>query len=135
MPIEWTQDLATGIEEIDAQHRELYAAIANLHDAMRYGELARAAVVLHFLDRYVRDHFSLEERWMASAKYPRFKEHAELHRAFVADFLLRREQFDASGPRASLVVDLADWLGGWLRDHIRRVDVEMGQFIRAAARR
>lgn len=40
MPIQWTQDLAVGVEEIDAQHRELYANVASLHEAMRAHRLA-----------------------------------------------------------------------------------------------
>lgn len=130
MPMHWTDDLATGDEEIDTHHQQLYATVESLHDAVRYGEMARATVALDFLQRYVTDHFATEERRMAEARYPGLKAHAELHRAFAAEFIRRRQQFLECGPRAAFVIDLSSWLATWLRDHVEGADVEMGHFIR-----
>jgi hemerythrin len=132
MPIEWTTELATGVDEFDAQHRELYANVAALHAAMRANQLYRVMSTLEFLERYVRGHFGTEERWMAEAAYPGLEAHRRLHQEFVVEFRRRQEAFLAEGPIASQVIELSEWLGDWLRDHVRGVDREMGRYIRDA---
>jgi hemerythrin len=129
MPTQWTDHLATGIEEIDAQHRELYASVSQLHDALRYGEFGRAIVTLDFLERYVRDHFAAEEELMRAGKYPRRARHVALHRSFVREFLSRKQRFLTSGPQPSAVIDLADWLESWLRHHVAQVDRQLAEFL------
>lgn len=129
MAIEWTSDLATGVDEIDAQHRELYANVAALHEAMRDGQLYRVMNTLEFLERYVRGHFGTEERWMAETRFPGLPAHRLIHQDFVREFRRRKEAFLAHGPIASQVLDLSEWLGEWLRDHVRGVDRELGQFL------
>jgi len=39
MAIEWTNDLATGVSEIDYQHKELFRRINSLLDACREGKV------------------------------------------------------------------------------------------------
>ena len=133
MPVEWTEDLAVGVEEIDAQHRALYGTVAALHAAMRANRLERVARVLEFLERYAVEHFDTEERHMAVAGYPGLEAHRAAHRDFAAEFLRHREAIGAA-PRASAVLELSDWLGRWLREHVRRVDAEMGRHLRAGGR-
>ncbi len=133
MPV-WTQDLAIGIRDIDEQHRDLFANIAALRDSMRLGSASGAATTLRFLQRYVQDHFSTEERWMTRLEYPRLEEHRTEHRLFAAELDRRLAQFHARGPTASLVLELSDWLGTWLRQHVATVDLEMGRFLRDASR-
>jgi len=129
--IQWTEDLAVGIDEIDAQHRELYEAVSALHGAMRTHHLEKVGSILVFLQRYAVDHFATEERQMEAAYYPGLRNHRSAHRSFVKDFVRHKARFDAHGATPSLVVELSGWLGEWLRDHIRGVDQEMGHYLRA----
>jgi hemerythrin len=133
--IQWTEDLSVGVEEIDAQHRELYATVAALHEAMRANRLERVPEILEFLQRYALEHFALEERHMASARYPHVEEHRAAHRAFVGDFLRHKAACAPGTIRPSAVVELSDWLGRWLREHVRKVDGRMGRHLRAEAPR
>lgn len=133
MPVQWTEDLATGIDRIDAQHRELYAQVAALHEAMRGGQLGRVPAIVAFLQRYALEHFATEEREMAAAAYPDLAEHRRLHQQFVDDFL-RHKALLAAGIAPSAVVALSQWLTDWLRDHVRRVDGAMARFLRGASR-
>jgi hemerythrin len=132
MPIQWTQDLAVGVEEIDRQHRELYANVASLHEAMRAQRLERIPGILEFLQRYALEHFEAEERHMASTGYPHLEAHRAAHRDFVASFLRHREACQGRGVRPSAVVELSDWIGRWLREHVRTVDGQMGRHLRAS---
>jgi len=133
MAIQWTEELATGIAAIDDQHRELYAAVASLHAAMRGGMLGEVPAILEFLERYVTQHFALEEREMTKARYPGLAQHREAHEAFVAEFLRQKAALAAVTP--SNVLELSSWLGAWLRDHVRRIDGEMARFLRPARER
>jgi len=128
---QWTEDLAIGIDAIDAQHRELYAAVDALHTAMRAHRLDKVGPVLAYLQRYVVDHFAAEEREMEAARYPGLRNHRSAHRSFVKAFVERKAQFDEHGATPSLVVDISSWLGEWLRDHVRGVDGEMGRYLRS----
>lgn len=131
MAIQWTDDLAVGIEEIDRQHQELYVMVAALHDAMRMNQLDRVLGVVSFLERYALEHFATEERHMAAQAYPRLPEHRALHESFVSDLQQHKAAIDANGVRPSLVVALSDWVGSWLGHHLRKVDGEMGRFLRS----
>lgn len=134
MPVQWTEDLATGIDQIDAQHRALYRQVAALHEAMRTSRLDQVPAVVEFLQRYALEHFATEEREMAAAAYPGLAEHRRHHQRFVDEFLRQRALLDA-GITPSAVVNLSQWLTDWLRDHLRRVDAEMARHLRAAAGR
>lgn len=130
MPVTWTEDLATGVERIDGQHRELYQRVAALHDAMRAGRLDEVAQLLEYLQRYALEHFASEEREMAAAAYPGLHQHRRLHQGFVTEFL-RHKALLAAGVTASGVVALSQWLGAWLREHVRSVDAELARYLRA----
>lgn len=135
MAIQWTEDLAVGIEEIDTQHRELYSNVAALHEAMREHRLERVPDILEFLQRYALEHFATEERHMAAMGYPHLAEHRAAHREFVAEFLRHKASCAAGGVRPSAVVELSDWIGRWLREHVRKVDGRMGRHLRAGVPR
>jgi hemerythrin len=67
---------------------------------------------------------------MAAAGYPGLVQHKRLHQRFVEDFL--RQKALLQGPiTASAVVALSQWLGEWLRDHVRSVDADMARYLRA----
>jgi hemerythrin len=134
VPVEWTDDLATGIAKIDAQHRDLYRHVAALHGSMRTGRVEQVGETLEFLQRYVLEHFSTEEQEMAATGYPGLAEHRRLHQRFVEDFL-RQKATLASHPTVSAVVELSQWLTGWLGDHVRRVDGDMARHLRQRGRR
>lgn len=130
MPVRWTDDLATGIEAIDAQHRGLYDAVNVLHGIMRSHELAEVHTVLEAIDDYAARHFRLEEREMAAAGFPGLPAHASAHRAFAVE-LGRQRLTLLPAPTPSGVVELSAWLTDWLRDHVRKVDGEMARWLLA----
>jgi hemerythrin len=134
MRIEWTEDLALGVEELDAQHRALYAHVDQLLEAMAAGQSAGAASLLGFLHAYSRQHFRAEERLMREGGYADAEKHAALHRAFASALRERAEAFRARGATTSLSVDLCAWLTDWLREHLRGADAQLGRWLRARRR-
>jgi hemerythrin-like metal-binding protein len=129
MAIQWTEELATGIERIDAQHRDLYAQVAALHEVMRTNQLDRIPAVLDGLRKYALEHFATEEREMAARGFPRLAQHRVLHQNFVDEFLRQRALMSAN-VTLSGVVALSVWLTDWLREHVRKEDGQLAEFIR-----
>ena len=127
--IHWGQELATGIEQIDAQHRQLYETVAQLHTLMRSKALSEVDVVLDALTQYASEHFATEEREMRSSAYPGFDDHRAAHLAFVQEFVRIRGLLEVR-PTVSGVVELSSWLSDWLREHVRGLDAEMARFLR-----
>jgi hemerythrin len=132
LTIEWTPDLATGIELVDDQHRALYRSVAALHDAMKTNHRERVLDVFVYLQRYALEHFTTEEGEMARAGYGGLAGHREAHARFTTDLAAWRDRLDA-GVTLSGVVELSGWLGQWLRNHVRGHDAEMARFLRARA--
>lgn len=135
MALNFPEELKIGVQEVDDQHRSLYAQINRLHDAMRSHQLEQVAETLEFMARYASEHFAAEERLMIEAGYPGFPDHLARHGQFKTDLKRWRERFAREGATASLVVDLSSWFTAWLRDHIRHVDAKMAAFLRTAAKR
>jgi hemerythrin len=131
LSIVWTDDLATGIDEIDEQHRELYLQVAALHEAMKSGAVGQAREIIAYLRRYAVDHFATEEEAMRAVRYPGLEAHRGEHRRFVEEYERHAERIAArASPTA--IVELSSWLSGWLRGHVRGADREMAAFLRTA---
>jgi len=131
MAIDWTPGLSVGVDEIDAQHQELFARVNALLAAMNAGrgrdDLGRT---LSFLGDYVDRHFGLEEAYMRRFNYPGYFAHKRAHDAFVADFKKIRKDLAFVGPRTSLVLEVQQRLGGWLVHHIGGVDRALAAFLK-----
>ena len=134
MPIEWTKDLATGVEAIDEQHKELFRRINLLLDACRRGEGAEHVVsTLAFLTQYVVEHFQSEEDLMRRAAYRGYAEHAAMHREFRKRVESFASDLALTGVTIITVITVNRMIVDWLNDHIRTVDRAMAATIREQA--
>jgi hemerythrin len=133
MSLVWEPHLAIGVAEIDAQHRELFERVNSLLDAMReHRGAAQVKLLLHFLGRYVIDHFDTEERLMREAGYPGHDLHRREHEGFAREFHEVARAFAEGGATPAVVVKLNVWLCDWLRRHVSDSDQAMGRFLAAA---
>lgn len=130
----WTPDLAVGVGEIDRQHQELFLRFEELLRAIE-GGAGKAAVLpmLDFLARYTTEHFAAEAAQMKTHAYPRAVFHNTQHRIFLLDLNLLRADYEKFGETSALALALQQRLLGWLRDHVRTVDLELGRFLAAKA--
>jgi len=115
----WTDDLNTGIDVIDDQHRQIVALINQLYDARQTNNRALVGEVIDGLVEYTISHFAFEESMMEDVSYEFVRPHKKVHELFVrrvADFQTRFKQGE----------DVADELHGllarWLFNHIRHDD-------------
>ena len=135
MRIDWTPDLAVGVDFIDAQHKELFKRTNDLLEACLRGEGVDGVVsTIGYLTTYVVEHFNAEEEIMRRARFPGYAEHAKMHRDFrkaVEDFA--NEIVARGGVGTDTVVKVNRLIVGWLNNHIRKVDREMAVAIRKTA--
>ncbi len=115
----WSEDLNTGIDVIDAQHRQIVGFINQLDDARSKGDRKLVKDVLDGLIDYTVAHFSFEETLMEDVGYAYLRPHQKVHEQFVRRVSDMRDQFE----RGEEVVDaLHSLLHRWLFNHIRHDD-------------
>ncbi|RJP23165.1 MAG: hemerythrin [Deltaproteobacteria bacterium] len=132
---EWTERLAVGVETIDSQHRELFAAINRLLREDGGASTGEIPGVIAFLEDYVINHFGMEEVYMRRLSYPGFPFHKGEHVSFVSDFYDLRDEFDANGATPEIADRMGRFIGDWLVNHIGRVDKALGAFLREKGRK
>jgi hemerythrin len=134
MPLEWSPALSVGIEEIDDQHRELFRRAGRLLEGIRRGDPEEIDELVDYLHRYCVTHFGAEEAAMREARYPAYARHKAEHDHFIADLLQLSEENEEAGG-AFVAVKIDHWLSVWLRDHVSRIDTELGRFLSGARRK
>ncbi|MEO8595943.1 MAG: bacteriohemerythrin [Candidatus Solibacter sp.] len=119
---EWKSEYATEIGSIDAQHQTLFALGRELYAAMSAGQgKAVMSKVLDRLVQYTKVHFAHEERLMLQHKYPNLAAHKAEHDALVKQVLAFQVEFEAG--RATMAVQVLQFLKDWLANHIKRSDM------------
>ena len=96
MRYELTQDLLTGNQLIDSEHRQLFDAINALMDACAQGAgRTKINETVQFLNSYVSKHFRDEEQLQLQSKYPGYNAHHTFHEGY------KRELAEAVGAWAT----------------------------------
>ncbi len=129
--LKWSDDLNTGIDVIDGQHRQIVDYINQLHDANETGDRDQVGEVIDALVDYTMSHFSFEEELMEQAGYPFARPHKRVHEVFakrVGEYQLR---FQAG---EDVSADLHAMLKRWLVGHIKNDDAAYAEAVRAHAR-
>ncbi|PKN59740.1 MAG: hypothetical protein CVU53_06670 [Deltaproteobacteria bacterium HGW-Deltaproteobacteria-11] len=133
MPIEWQEELATGIEHIDSQHKEIFARFAAFSSACTTGcaqeELTN---LIDFLERYTRDHFSDEETSMREAGYPGLPIQQENHAEFLDDIAGLKRKIVDKEPDMAEILEVKRLLIRWLIHHIKHLDMSFADFLKAS---
>lgn len=125
--IEWNNDLDTGIEVIDNQHRRIVDYINHLEDTRSSHSREEVATVLDELVDYTLSHFTFEESLMEEAGYPFIKAHKRVHELFVrrvSDYMQRFKMGE------DITEELHNTLKAWLINHIRNDDNDYSEIIR-----
>ena len=130
--IEWSEEYAVGIEEVDAQHQALLGMINALSANINTDQEPDVTRDLLFkLSDYTRFHFSLEERLMDVATIdPDFVlRHRNEHtyfcgvlKDFIADFTRGKSRISNA---------LLEYLLHWLLHHIMVIDNDMARQLKA----
>ena len=112
----WDEKYATGIDEIDDQHKQLVILTNELYQAC----LDRNAVGPAFkgamgrMVEYVRYHFTAEQELLKQMNYPNYKEHAVQHNELIKHIIGASNDY-VQGKRFvanKFVITLKDWVFG-----------------------
>jgi hemerythrin len=128
MGFSWSDAYATGVVEIDAQHRELLRQAERLLGAID-SDPAAVGRLLDYLGDYALSHFEMEERLMERHAYPHAEAHRAAHGAFVGAFGRVRFDYELDGLTEGMGELISGWLVEWLKGHILDQDCMLGRWL------
>ena len=131
----WSQKIETGIEVLDAQHRQYFdlvndylaTAAKATTDTDKNSELARR---LDFLRRYAVDHFATEQKIMKEAGYEGYQAHFGEHMYFLQHVGALYKQLCDEGHSDKLSREVYYYALEWFIAHIQSADMKVVEFLK-----
>ena len=123
---EWDDEYSVGIVEIDEQHKKLLIRISEFYEAVKIDREEAFAYLLDSIIDYVSEHFSTEERYMATYEFPEAESHKEEHADFKDRILAVKEKLE-NGEHV-VTLDTTRMLRHWVRDHVLGTDKRYSKF-------
>ena len=122
--LKWTKAFNVGIEEVDAEHKELIELINGLHDVMQVGaDYVQVVELLGEIYSQIATHFAHEEKIMRYARYALYDEHKEDHETLLDDLREIMDEVEADGTFDAIALS-AD-LNRWFMDHFHTHDAKL----------
>lgn len=129
--IEWNEQLVTGIDGFDHDHRQLVGLLNKAYDDFILGNPNETvADTLNEMIRYAGHHFAAEENWMLQNGYPRLSEHRDEHENFRRSVLELQEGYNLGKEHISL--EVLQFLKTWIRKHLLESDADYSFFNKSA---
>lgn len=132
MPLlEWRDEFAIGVQEVDHEHFELIRLINQVHATLAERRAADPMIgaFLGEVHAKIAAHFALEEKVMRERRYGGYSAHKAEHEHLLNEIREIMDAYDAGG-YAGLEDDLAQTLETWFGRHFQTFDA---QFHRAIA--
>lgn len=130
---QWDESYSVGYSEIDSQHKRWFQLAHELHSAVVTGKgKEMSAQALASFVAYSKGHFANEERLMLTQGYPDYTEHKEQHEALSQK--LQQFQTECQAGRATVTMELLQFLKVWLGHHINVVDSRVGAYLNRQSR-
>jgi len=121
---DWDDQLLTGEETVDYQHKILFRVINDLIRAVNMSDDTSSILVEVALDellKYAGYHFSDEEELMKKKQYSGFGMHKAQHEMFVEKILVFKTRMNNN---ENIGKELVDFMFHWLINHIKKLDKE-----------
>jgi len=127
----WSEEFELGCENIDSQHRKLFALVSNLVEACTDGYDTKILNdTLNFLVEYTVQHFTDEENFQMQYNYPDYARHKQLHEDFKTAVGEHVREFHENGSSSDLSNAVNKVVVRWLINHIQREDKKIGNHIK-----
>ena len=123
---DWSEKLRFGIDEIDAQHKQLFDLAATFGGN---GDQIRVMKTLALLADYIKVHFKEEEHLLERCGYPRLDEHKVLHahfRKMLRELLQTAKQLTLD----EIAIQVQYLINGWFYNHIMIADLDYVPFVK-----
>jgi hemerythrin len=134
--IAWSEILATGIEIIDEQHKQLVNLTNELFRACMRGGETLDAVFKETMSRmveYVKFHFTFEQQMLQRVNYPDFVNHKKEHDTLIKTVLETTK--DYGGGKRFVPNNFVRYLKDWIVSHIGHNDKMYAAYIMEQMRR
>ena len=131
-----SNELLTGNESIDKQHKELIEKINKLVLSCENGSCRLESIkILDYLADYTEFHFREEELLQEQAGYPGLAEHKERHNEFRETVKVLHEMLiEEEGPSDAFVEAVQKNVIDWFYRHIKGFDRSVASFIQLKAK-
>ncbi len=132
----WTDNYLVNIYKVDDQHKALFATAAKLYKLLLgHEDLKEIDKIFSSLVRQTLVHFQTEEELMKTHGYPDYPHHKELHDILVQqlkDMQSSQQTIKSLNYLQPWIerLEVADYLSGWLVNHIVDEDKKFGVFLR-----
>ena len=127
---QWRDCYSTGINEIDNQHKEIIILVKKLlkicQDTENENQRKDFITLVFDGEKYIKEHFLTEEKYMLMEKYPRYEGHKERHDKMLED---TKEIIKKIINRKKTLMDGVIFLREWVEEHINSVDKDMGEYL------
>lgn len=125
----WTDDLKTGIELIDEEHKSIFDKVGVILDLNNTTDLETIETVWTFLSDYVIQHFNHEEATMFKMHYKHFPHHRDEHSYFIKQLYHLYNRALKQGLDNSVIDELKMLVLEWLINHINQEDRALAKFL------
>lgn len=116
----WSDNLNTGIQVIDRQHRRIVDYINRLYESHKSGSpKEETGAVIDELVDYTLTHFAFEETMLEDVDYAELDAHKVFHDQFIQQVREIRERFEEHEIAA---IELNNLMVTWLFNHILHED-------------
>jgi len=129
--IPWSKSFEVGIDMIDEQHKELLDVVNDLFSHVSGNEEKEHAYFKSVIDkivRYVKTHFSTEEKYMIATEFSGYAEHKKIHDTFTLTIIKTVKEYEAG--KRLVLEKLAYFLRDWILSHIAVEDTKYFQYFR-----
>lgn len=119
--VQWSDNLALNIDDIDQQHMKFLEIVNELLVAMRNKKSKEVqSEIIDQLISYAFYHFTKEERYLDESNYPEIKQHKLEHEKFVDKIIKFKKDYDDS--KITLSIDMINFMNNWWVNHIKVSD-------------
>jgi hemerythrin len=118
----WLPEYSVGHEIVDEQHKKIFSMINELHAAISCED--ENTIIKRVLDEmadYIEYHFDTEKSYLKDM--PEFTGHERKHWEFTQRTLQFATEYYRQ-PRKEILYDIVSFLSYWLKDHIKRTDID-----------
>ena len=134
MPSTWDRALDTRYAPMDDDHHTVVQLLHTLLDRIDQGRPEAIKSAMKAVTQKVVEHFSFEERLMATHRYPRAAEHQEAHASYLADIRRFTVELEKKGLTEGFCLWARGRLVAWFKLHIKTHDIALAQAVLGAAK-
>lgn len=133
--LNWSENLAVGVKNIDSQHKEIFNRLNRLFDACSNNKAKQEVQhLVEFLEFYVSEHFKDEEELQRTSSYPEYSAHINEHKKFMLDLESLKSKIETEQDKNHLL-ELTELLTQWLVEHIGKVDKQFSLYYKNFAKK